>query len=161
MAKFKEKLYRFMYGRYGNDNLNKFLFGTILVIFVADIILTVALSDGLAKTVVNISLSLLSAAAIVLYICRAYSRKIAERRRENQIFLRVCNTLARFFTGNTSYSTKSKNLDSEQYIFRDCTHCRTTLRLPRKEGRNRVKCPKCSHSFFVKASKLKTNKNTR
>ena len=84
MAKFKEKLYRFMYGRYGNDNLNKFLFGTILVIFVADIILTVALSDGTAKTILNISLSLASAAVIVLYIGRAYSRKIAKRRRENQ-----------------------------------------------------------------------------
>ena len=146
-----------MYGRYGNDSLNRFLFGTILVIFVADLIIAVAVPEGIAKTVINICLSVLSLLIIVVFIGRTYSRKIQKRRKENQAFLNVRGAIIRYFSNNTSHSTKSNNVDTDGFIFRDCTKCHATLRLPRKEGRNSVKCPKCSHSFFVTAKAFDKN----
>jgi DNA-directed RNA polymerase subunit M/transcription elongation factor TFIIS len=57
----------------------------------------------------------------------------------------------RCLSGNVSRGSKSRNLDDQVHIFRDCTKCGSTLRLPRKSGKHSVKCPRCSHSFYVRS----------
>ena len=78
-----------------------------------------------------------------------------KRRMENAAFMKMWRGVKRFFSANTSKKTKSTNRDDAYYIFRDCTKCGCTLRLPRKVGKHRVKCPRCSHSFKVKAKEYK------
>lgn len=150
-SKFMEKFYRFMYGRYGNDQLNMFLSVLSIALAVCSIVLQIVIPNPVAKNVVFYSMLAVVVGLFVITICRTMSKKIHNRRVENGRFIHFSRALKRFFTFNTSSKTASHNKDTDLYIFRDCTKCSATLRLPRKKGRNRVKCPKCSHSFYVKS----------
>ena len=140
-----------MYGRYGNDKLGGFLLIAVIVLIVVQAILSVAIPEGTAGAVISLSMSLIIVLLYVWIIFRFMSRNIVKRRRENEIYLKTSRRLKRFFTFNTSTKTKSRNRDDDFYIFRDCTVCGATLRLPRKRGKHSVKCPKCSHNFYVKS----------
>ncbi len=155
MGKFKEKLYRFMYGRYGADQLYTFLMILFIVLWVIEIIVFAVVPEGTWQTVTSIVFAVLSASLMGWMIFRSMSRNIAKRRRENEIYLKASRAVKRFFTFNTARSTKSRNQDDAIYVFRDCTKCGCVLRLPRRVGKHKVKCPRCSHSFFVKAKKFK------
>jgi DNA-directed RNA polymerase subunit RPC12/RpoP len=150
MKRFKEKLYRFMYGRYGNDALSHFCMLLALALVLADVILGLFL-EGIAGAVVSLSLGGLVIALYVWILFRCFSRNVYKRRRENEVYLSASRTVKRALSGNTSKRTKSRNYDDAFYIFRDCTKCASTLRLPKKTGKNSVKCPKCGHLFYVKS----------
>ncbi len=158
MGRFKEKMYRFMYGRYGADELYNFLAWLNVGLIFAELILTLIIPDPLARVIVSSTLSVLVLLVFILEIYRSMSRNIAKRRRENEIYLKARRALSRFFSGNTSRKTRTYNRDDAAHIFRDCTHCGSTLRLPRRVGKHRVKCPRCAHSFYVKAKKFKYKK---
>ena len=155
MGKFKEKLYRFAYGRYGVDQLYYFSLVLAILVSVADFITQWLMPEGLAKTILGLSASAIIIFLFVWMTFRSMSRRLYKRRLENERFLRLAGLLKRLVTFNTSRGTKSRNVDDAYYVFRDCTKCRSTLRLPRKAGRNKVKCPRCSHKFYVKAKKIK------
>ncbi len=155
MGRFKEKIYRFMYGRYGADELYNFLtYFNIILIFV-DILVTALMPEGAAKAIVSIIFSILIIGIFIWEIYRMMSRKIAKRRKENERYLKIKRAVLRFMSGNTSKKTRTMNRDDASFVFRDCTKCGSTLRLPRRVGKHKVKCPRCSHSFFVKAKKYK------
>ncbi len=151
MGRFKDKLYRFMYGRYGTDELYNFLFVSFFAVWIIELITIAIMPDGLASTIVSLVFSLITSLLIFFMLFRVLSRNIHKRRRENEAYIKVRRAISRFFKGNTSKKTKSLNIDTAEFIFRDCTKCGATLRLPRKVGKHRVKCPRCSHSFFVRS----------
>jgi hypothetical protein len=155
MGRFREKLYRFAYGRNGVDQLYYFGLALTVIFMITDFVLQIVLRESLAKTVIGLCLSTASTVTFVWILFRAMSRNLVKRRRENANFLKMWRAIKRFFSGNTSKGTKSYNRDDATYIFRDCTKCASTLRLPRKKGKHRVKCPKCSHSFYVKVKEYK------
>ena len=103
MGRFKEKLYRFMYGRYGNDHLSRFLMIVALILIVADAILRLVIPLGIVRTVVSLSVSLAAILLYVLIICRSMSRNIYKRRRENETYLKVSRGIKRFLSMNTSH----------------------------------------------------------
>ena len=140
-----------MYGRYGTDQL--YVFGSVLslALIVANFIIQIAMPASTVKSVICGVLLPMYVGLFVWMTFRSMSKNIYKRRKENERFLAIVGWLKRFFTFNTSTKTKSHNADSESYIFRDCTKCSATLRLPRKKGRNKVKCPKCSHRFYVRS----------
>ena len=138
-----------MYGRYGNDELNFFLGVVSLVLVAANVVSSFVISNGTVKTIVGACLLAGFAALFAITTFRTLSKKIYKRRRENGLFLNAVGKLKRIVTFNTSAATKGTNKDDASYIFRDCTKCSCTLRLPRKKGRNKVKCPKCAHKFYV------------
>ena len=140
-----------MYGRYGTDQLYKFNLVLALVLILAELIVSYLLPDTLLFSYIALVLSILIVVMYGRMIFRSMSRNIYKRRKENERFLKNSRALKRFFSFNTSKGTKSRNLDDFSYIFRDCTKCGATLRLPRKKGRHKVRCPKCSHCFFVKS----------
>ena len=151
MGRFREKLYRFMYGRYGTDELYYFLFISFFVVWIAELITVALVSDENAGGLISLIFSLVISALIFFMIFRTLSRNIYKRRRENEVYLKARRAVSCFLSGNTSRKTKSRNFDSADFIFRDCTKCGATLRLPRKKGKHQVKCPRCSHKFYVKS----------
>ena len=134
MGKFKNKLYRFMYGRYGNDALNKFL----LWMYIAWILICMFISlfvDSIWFSVIYWGSSL----ALAIWIfSRSFSRNIAARQKENQ---RFCN----FFK-----LRKNKRRDRKTHVYRKCPKCRAVLRLPKSKGKHFVVCPRCNTRFKVK-----------
>ena len=159
MGRFREKLYRFMYGRYGVDPLYNFLTWLNVILILISFIVAAFMPEGTAGAIVSIAFSTLIGLIFFFQIYRFLSRQIAKRRRENEIYLRTKGAVKRFFSANTSKGTSSFNRDDAMYVFRDCTRCNSTLRLQRRVGRHKVRCPRCSHSFYVKVKKFKFKKN--
>ena len=159
MGRFREKIYRFMYGRYGADALYNFLtWLNVILILLSFVVTAIMPAEGIATAIVSISFSVVITAIFVWDIFRMMSRNIAKRRRENERYLKVSRAIKRFFSANTSRRTKTLNRDDEYYVFRDCTSCGSTLRLQRRVGKHKVKSPRCSHSFYVKAKRFKARK---
>lgn len=154
--RFREKLYRFMYGRYGvADDLHKFLMISFFVVWIADLITSAAIPAGKAKLIVSLSFMVISIGILSWMTYRMLSKNIYKRRKENDTYVKIRGAIKQTLFLNTSRKTKSRNEDTNEYIFRDCTNCGSTLRLPRKEGKHSVKCPRCSHSFYVISKKDK------
>ena len=126
----REKLYRFMAGRYGTDQLNRFLSILALALVVANLF---------ARTLI---LWLPAMAALVLVYYRMFSRKLEKRRAENQRFMELFGRVSGAFR-NLSDRWKMR----KDYVFFHCPSCRALLRVPRGKGKIRVTCRKCGSAF--------------
>ena len=158
MGRFREKMYRFMYGRYGTDSLYNFLTWFTVFLIIAEMITVAIIPEGQTQAIVSLVFFAVIIALFAWNIGRTFSKKIAKRRRENERYLKFSGAIKRFFSANTSKRTKTMNRDDEYYVFRDCTYCGSTLRLQRRIGKHKVKCPRCSRLFYVKAKKFKAKK---
>lgn len=122
LQRLKQGFIRFMYGRYGPDQLN-----TALLILGA--VLTVL--GWLCATPV---VTFLSYIPLTLVILRMFSRNISRRRKENQKFVQ-------FFT---------RLRDRESRYF-SCPKCGQTVRVPRGRGKINIHCPRCGNQFIKKS----------
>ena len=140
MGKFKNKIQRFLYGRYGGDTLNNVLLGVYLFIVLAYFIGSLFIPPAMVKTKLTLSLLyyVITITLFILIFYRMLSRNIAKRRRENE---RFCG----FFR-----LRKNKIRDRKTHVYRTCPNCRAVLRLPRAKGKHNVVCPRCKHRFEVK-----------
>ena len=118
---------RFMAGRYGSDQLNRWLLGLAVVLIVLGMVGSRTGSTFLA------TLSLLAYVPLIWSIFRMYSRNIEARRRENAALQRILNRLR----------------DREHRYYK-CPKCRQTVRVPRGRGRINIRCPKCGEQFIKK-----------
>ena len=128
----KEKLQRFMTGRYGVDALNKFLLGASVVLLV----LSMFTRRGNA---------LYSFALLLLLICyvRMFSRNIQARYNENIKFYNMKNKFFGFFKKQRSYMEQRKNY----HIYKWPT-CKQKIRIPKGKGKFAITCPKCKTEFI-------------
>ena len=135
MAKmsFRDRMIRFMYGRYGADKLGNFLLIVSLVLTVVDLILG------------WFWLSVLVLALIVYTNYRMMSRKIWKRQHENAVFCKILDRVKKFFS-----LQRSKWRDRKTHVFRKCPHCKNVLRLPKQKGKHTVGCPCCHNRFEIK-----------
>ena len=134
MGKIKERLYRFMYGRYGGDTLNKVLIWVYAIWVIAFRIVE------LFSNSIWVSLFYwVSSASLFFWIMfRMLSRNIYARRKENEAF---CG----FFK-----LRRNKFRDRKTHVYRKCPKCRAVLRLPKAKGKHFVVCPRCQNRFRVK-----------
>ena len=141
--KFREKLARFLYGRYGADNLYNALFAAELILLVLATVLSILGKVEPILSIISIVLYIGAMGLLVFAIYRFFSRNIAKRRRENEAWLRFKSKLRR-------RRAPSLPPDTAEHIFRACPRCKATLRLPRTKGKHQVKCPRCGEKFGVK-----------
>ncbi|WP_461809639.1 hypothetical protein [Faecalimonas sp.] len=127
----KEKLQRFMMGRYGVDALNKFLLGTTLALLIINMILRSSLLNTL-------SLLLL----IVCYV-RMLSRNVQKRYNENVKFLNKKKDLLNYFRKEKSYFEQRKT----HHIYK-CPTCKQKIRVPKGKGKICITCPSCKTEFI-------------
>ncbi len=143
LNRFRNAISRFLYGRYGADNLYNALFVLELILLFAATVLNIF---GTVKPVlawISIGFYVLAIGLIAWSIFRFFSRNIQKRRRENEAWLR--------FKGKFRKKPKTRlPADTADHIFRACPHCKSTLRLPRQTGRHEAKCPRCGKTFRVK-----------
>ncbi|MDO4478950.1 MAG: hypothetical protein Q4B73_07930 [Lachnospiraceae bacterium] len=127
----REKLNRFMAGRYGNDQFNRFLSMTALVLLV----LSFFIFRGI--------LYLLGLVVLLYSIYRTLSRDIYRRSAENERFLNRTESIRRAFR-----VSKSRHEQRHVYSFFKCPSCRQDVRVPKGKGRICITCPKCRHEFI-------------
>ncbi|MBR2346235.1 MAG: hypothetical protein IKA68_01375 [Clostridia bacterium] len=134
MGKFKNKLYRFMYGRYGTDTLSTVL----LYVYFAFVLICTVVSIFVRSLWFSIFYYVVATALVVWMLSRMFSRNIAARKRENDKF---CG----FFK-----LRKNKFRDRKTHVYRKCPSCKAVLRLPKAKGKHFVVCPRCKNRFEVK-----------
>lgn len=127
------KFIKFMYGRYGPDNLWNFLFKVYILLFIINLFLNSNLINTLELLIV----------IIMLY--RFFSKKINQRRKENQEFLKLKKKVTKPF------SNIKRNIDDKSNVYKKCKHCKKILKLPLpdKIGIKKVKCPNCKKRIKV------------
>ena len=130
----KAWLQRFMYGRYGQDDLSRFLSLVALTLCIVSII---------AQWPVLNSLGL---ALLVFCIFRMFSRNTEKRGQENLAFLRIKEQITGFFS-----RTIARLRQGRTHWFYQCPSCKQQLRVPKGKGSIRIHCSKCGTSFEKKS----------
>lgn len=149
MANFQEKLYRFMYGRYGSDRLNRVLSIVALVLLGISIPVSLFWGKTLPGMIVSLGLYAVSIGLCIWSTARTFSRKIYKRQAEN------AKWVAFEYKVRCLFRRHNGNKDTDTHVFRDCPKCKATLRLPREQGKHTVRCPRCSNSFTVRVRAAK------
>ena len=126
----KEKLQRFMIGRYGIDVYGRFLLGVAGVLWFINLFL--------GNRLVYSWLLLLMAYEYF----RMFSRNTAKRYQENLKFLQVKNKIVSKFKSEKAQMKAGKT----HRIYR-CPTCKQKIRIPRGKGRICITCPKCKTEF--------------
>ena len=127
MNKFRDALYRFMYGRNGVDALNWALFAVELVLSL--------LSSFVRVQAVAATLYFLSVVLMFIVLIRIFSRNLTQRRAENARFL--------------SWWAKARRADKAHKYVR-CS-CGAYCRVPKGVGKVELTCPKCGRKKVIKA----------
>ena len=126
LARLVSRLQRFMYGRYGSDELTLFLMGSALIFLL------------LSGVRVLWFLYFAGAALLALTTFRSLSRNLAARRRERERYLRL---IAK--PKNWLKLQRNKFRDRKTHRYFHCAHCRAVLRVPRGKGKIDITCPRC------------------
>lgn len=133
----KEKFIRFMQGRYGVDQLSKFLLILGLIVVVI---------SALFNSRVSLILYILGWLLVIYCYFRVFSRNIPKRYAENQAYLAKTYKIRAFFQ-------KQKNIWQQRkthHIY-TCPSCKQKIRIPKGKGKIEVRCPKCGATFIKKS----------
>ena len=129
----RNALQRFLYGRYGNDQLNWFLIGLYLVLYILSLLTGFGLFYWISVFLVFITLF------------RMLSRNLAQRRTENAKFMQKAGPVLQWFR-----LQRTMRRDKEHCYFK-CPSCGQYLRVPRGKGKITVTCRGCGASFQEKS----------
>lgn len=127
----RDKFRRFMVGRYGTDELNRFLMTAVLVLIVINIFV---------RTNVLFLLELL---CLILCYARMFSRNTNRRFEENQKFLRY-----QFQAAEKWKTWKFRFQEGRKYKIFKCPNCGQKIRIPRGHGKISIHCKKCGNDFI-------------
>lgn len=132
--RFRDAMQRFLYGRYGTDQLNLTLLISAVVIAMVNSILSIFLSaSALYNRVFYPLLHVLVLSLLAYYIFRSFSRNIYARQKENRSFRQLFSRLT----------------DRKNRYYR-CPRCHQMVRVPRGRGKINIRCPKCGERFIKK-----------
>ena len=136
MSNWRERLIRFMQGRYGgNDSFNKALFGVFLFFLLIAIFTS-------RSSAANAICHLIAIAVLIYSYYRIFSRNIARRQAENQKFLELTAPIRNCFG--------KKNTDKTHRIFQ-CPQCGQKVRVPKGKGKIEITCPNCRNHFIKRS----------
>lgn len=133
MRNLKEKFIRFMQGRYGNDQFNRFL------MFVSIALLILSMFAG------NI-FYLLAIVTMGYAYYRMFSKQIYKRSGENQKYLQLSWKVK----ANWS-KKKSELMQLKTHHIYKCPNCKQKIRVPRGRGKIAIRCKKCGTEFVKKS----------
>ena len=115
-----------MYGRYGTDELSKFLMILALILMVISWIPDLGLIYFVAF------------ALMVWSLLRSFSRKLDKRRRELERYRCIKKPIADFFK-----LSRNKWRDRKTHVYFKCKKCKAVLRVPKGKGSIIVICTRC------------------
>lgn len=136
MNNLRNRMARFMYGRYGLDQLGRFLNGALLVCLVVSLLLG---GRGLGRMLYYVALVLLIASYF-----RMFSKNTGARYQENVKFLALKRKVAGPLSREWAHLKQRKT-----HVFFKCPSCGQKMRTLKGQGEKHVTCPKC-HAQFTK-----------
>ena len=126
----RNRLERFMEGRYGYDQFSRFLSFVSLALLIISMFVKIPIIFYLAVIV------------IVWTYFRTLSRNVSKRYAENERFLRVIGRITSRFQNRRYYQEQKKI-----YKYFLCPKCRQKIRVPKGKGKICITCPKCRMEF--------------
>ena len=140
----KERVRKFMEGRYGADALNRFLTVCGWVLLLLGFVLS-ALDSKVALSVGSLLVTL-SWALLIFSIFRTLSKNTSQRASENYKYFVYKNKVTGWFR-----RLKTRWQDRKVHRYFKCPQCHATVRVPKGKGKIRITCPKCKHQFVKKS----------
>lgn len=137
MNGFKDRLARFMYGRYGMDQLYRAL-----------LFLCIGLM-GLGLFVRSPAISVAMWILLFLAVGRSMSRNIEARRRENEKYLSATRGIRKELS-----LTARKIRGFRSWRYRRCPRCKALIEIPRTKGKRVIDCPRCHEVFETRISRF-------
>lgn len=131
------KFQRFMYGRYGIDELYR----ALIWIYLAAALLSLIIGR-LTNSIVYTVLSVLSALIFIFALFRVFSKNTQKRRAENLKWITLTGRVKKQFQ-----LIKNRWKFRKTHIFRKCPGCKSVLRMKRVKGKHKATCPHCKTSF--------------
>ena len=122
-------------GRYGMDELGRFMLIAAAVLLVLDIF---------------VHIRILWVAAVILLIfvySRAFSRFFDKRRAENMKFLEMNSRFTGGKTGNGGFANPGPKPKDDGKRVLICPYCKEKLRVPVGAGTIKINCPHCHKQF--------------
>lgn len=150
----RNRLYRFMQGRNGVDELARFInimsIVSLLIALLFTLLSTAFLRHEMlpAATVFTVLHYVFYGIALFLFvywIFRILSRRVAKRQAENTRFLYRKQKLRRKLDG-----VKQQRKDRKTFRYFKCPKCGQRMRAPRHKGKIRVTCRACGNVFETK-----------
>lgn len=126
----REKFYRFMQGRYGIDQLYRFIICLTVVLMFINIFLK------------NPTLRLVTYALLVLAVFRMLSKNHPARYAENQKYLQITAKIRYWLE-----QQKKLRQERKYHHVYTCPKCKQKIRIPKGKGKIMVRCPKCHFEF--------------
>ena len=133
----KERLIRFMQGRYGLDRLSQ-------VMMIVGLIVVIIAGFVRRPLLVSNLIYLVGVVLVVLGYIRVFSRNHQKRYAENEKFMQLTAGIRRLF-GREKYMMKQR----KDYRIFSCPGCKQKIRIPKGKGKIEITCPKC-HTKFIK-----------
>ncbi len=123
---------RMMYGRYGIDELSKFIFYVFLILFIISFFIK------------NLFLDITWILLLTIVIFRFFSKNINNRNKENKLYLKLKNKIEKPLK-----NIKRNFKERKENVYKKCHKCKTTLRLPLpyERGIKHAKCPECHNKI--------------
>ncbi|MCD7736951.1 MAG: hypothetical protein LUI07_08345 [Lachnospiraceae bacterium] len=134
MDKIRRRFEDFMSGRYGTDDLSRFMLAVCLVLLVVNLFTSQPL------------IYLVALAILVLSYYRMFSRNYMKRGEENEKYLDFVQNIKDRFRRVGRRASQSK----EYHIYK-CPSCGQKIRIPRGKGKICITCPKCHNEFQKKS----------
>ncbi len=130
----REKLMRFMQGRYGIDQFGRFLSWVTVALLLISLFARGRIWFWIAF------------ALLVYQYFRVFSRNIPKRYAENQAYLKATSRV------RNAVASQKRELEQRRthHIYR-CPNCRQKIRVPRGKGKIEIRCPKCQTTFVKKS----------
>ena len=133
LDRFNLRLAEFMEGRYGMDELNKFLLVVALIVMVLQLFIPVPF------------INIISFIFLFFLLFRIFSKNHQSRMNENTKYLSLIKGPKSFYK---KIDTRWRNRKTTVYF--KCSGCGCDLSVPKGKGKIRVICPKCKTEIFKK-----------
>ena len=130
----REKLRRFMTGRYGVDQLSRLYLVLTLVLLVLSMFTKLPIFYGLAIILL-----------IYMYY-RMFSKNTTKMYAQNQKYLNMRYQIVVKWNNAKKHFAQRK-----EYRFYRCPKCHQKVRVPRGKGKICITCPKCRNEFIKKS----------
>lgn len=131
----RERLMRFMQGRYGVDQFSNFLIILALILMVLEIFIPIPQVRSVLNTI---------GLLLIMYAYfRIFSRNHYKRYAENERYMKYYNKVRFFLARKKSHMEQRRT----HRIYK-CPSCKQSIRVPKGKGKIAITCPKCRTEFI-------------